>query len=419
MINKESINQYKNIYNYIFLLGIFLLPSSVFLGLIFLIPSCIFGISISKVKFFKDKYNLALIICSIIIIFSTLINTFSNLQIPKSLISKDSWVGIFNWIPMFFIFFGSQTFLDNYKKRKSFAFVLVAGSIPIVVTGLGQYFFNWNGPFETLNGLIIWYQREIKNQEGLSGLFNHANYAGCWLNIVLPFGFALVNYRNNVLSKNISKFILVGLLTCIILTNSRSAWLGSFSSIFLLFGISSLRWIIPILVFIFIIIFCCINPIFGIPFQIFMQKLIPDNIWLEFTPLGFKGLDVSRLEIWESAINHLMQNLLWGTGHGSFTNMFLAETGYWKGHSHNLFLELSISYGLLVGIILTTFTLFILIFSIKNLLINQRKNLNLIFDKALIISLIVLLSSQMIDIQYFDGRIATLSWIILAGARNI
>ena len=150
-----------------------------------------------------------------------------------------------------------------------------------------------------------------------------------------------------------------------------------------------------------------------------MQKLVPDNIWLEFSEIGWKGLDVSRLEIWRSAINHLIKNLLWGTGHGSFTNMFIDKTGFWKGHSHNLFLELSINYGLLVGLILTTFTLSILFFAIKNLYINQRKNLILIFDKAFITSLIILLGSQMVDIQYFDGRIATISWIILAAVKNI
>lgn len=150
-----------------------------------------------------------------------------------------------------------------------------------------------------------------------------------------------------------------------------------------------------------------------------MQKLIPDNIWLEFTQSGFKGLDISRLGIWESAINHLKNNLLWGTGHGSFSNIFLDETGFWKGHSHNLFLELSINYGLLVGLILTSLTLFILFFSFKISLNNRKKNLISIFDKALVTSLLVLLMSQMVDIQYFDGRIAAISWVILAGAKNI
>lgn len=417
--DKEQTTDNKKFALIIFLLGIFLLPSSIFLGLIFLLPACIIGILISKENFLKDKYNLTLIICSILMVISTLINIFNNEQMPSSWKSEDSWIGIFNWIPMFFIFWGSQPFLDNSKKRRLLAYVLVSGSIPLIITGLGQYFFNWNGPFETLNGLIIWYQREIKNQEGLSGFFNHANYAGCWLNIVLPFGFATVKYKNKFFYNNISKFILLGLLICILLTNSRSAWIGSFSSTFLLFGISSLKWLVPILSLSIIIIFCCVNPIFGTSFQIFMQKLIPDNIWLEFTQSGFKGLDISRLGIWKSAINHLKNNLLWGTGHGSFSNIFLDETGFWKGHSHNLFLELSINYGLLVGLILTSLTLFILFFSFKISLNNRKKNLISIFDKALVTSLLVLLMSQMVDIQYFDGRIAAISWVILAGAKNI
>ena len=68
---------------------------------------------------------------------------------------------------------------------------LISGSIPFLVTGIGQYHFNWTGPMETLFGLIKWYQRPIDNtivtRGGLTGLFNNANYAGCWLNIIFTF----------------------------------------------------------------------------------------------------------------------------------------------------------------------------------------------------------------------------------------
>ncbi len=54
------------------------------------------------------------------------------------------------------------------------------------------------------------------------------------------------------------------------------------------------------------------------------------------------------------------------------------------------------------------------IFSIKN-----ENTSSMIFEKAWIISLFILLISQMVDVQYFDGRISIVFWILLAGARNI
>ena len=65
--------------------------------------------------------------------------------------------------------------------------MLISGSIPLIFTGLGQYFFKWYGPFEILNGLIIWFQRPLNSDMGLSGLFNNQNYAACWLVVMFPF----------------------------------------------------------------------------------------------------------------------------------------------------------------------------------------------------------------------------------------
>ena len=41
------------------------------------------------------------------------------------------------------------------------------------------------------------------------------------------------------------------------------------------------------------------------------------------------------------------------------------------------------------------------------------------YDKAWISTLIILLFSQMVDVQYFDGRISIILWILLSGSRNI
>ena len=70
-----------------------------------------------------------------------------------------------------------------------------------------QKFFNIYGPFETLFGSIVWFQKPLfTNNLGVSGLFSNANYTGSWLILILPFSFLLVNYSKK---KNLEYLVLL------------------------------------------------------------------------------------------------------------------------------------------------------------------------------------------------------------------
>ena len=84
---------------------------------------------------------------------------------------------------------------------------------------------------------------------------------------------------------------------------------------------------------------------------------------MEFSEEGYTGLDVSRITIFIHAIEIIKQNPLFGTGAASFSEIFLLKTNFWKGHSHNLILELSVSYGLPCAILFFTTISSILIIS--------------------------------------------------------
>ena len=74
----------------------------------------------------------------------------------------------------------------------------------------------------------------------------------------------------------------------------------------------------------------------------------------KFTNEGYKGLDSTRIEIFSRGINLLQINPFFGIGATSFTEIYRLETGFWKGHSHNLLIELAISYGLPATVIFFT-----------------------------------------------------------------
>ena len=71
--------------------------------------------------------------------------------------------------------------------------MLVAGTLPVLLTGLGQMFLGWQGPWQLGGGAIIWFVAPGGEPQGrLSALFDYANIAGAWLGVVWPLMLAAV-----------------------------------------------------------------------------------------------------------------------------------------------------------------------------------------------------------------------------------
>ena len=207
----------------VFYIGLFLLPSALSISIIFLLISLVISTIKLKKNYLDDPWNIPFALSGFFLILSSLVNTFfnshlSNYNLNPSLI----WVGLGNWLPFFWCFWGFQSYVDSPEKRRICGLILIAGSFPVIISGLGQSFFNWDGPFQTLFGLITWYQRPIDNIFGLTGLFNNPNYAGSWLNSIWPFCIASVTLKKNNLKKYRYIFIF-GTSLSIVLTNSRAA----------------------------------------------------------------------------------------------------------------------------------------------------------------------------------------------------
>ena len=115
-----------------------------------------------------------------------------------------NWIGILNWIPYFYLFWAFQKYLDSRVLRKNTVISVINGSIPLLLTIIGQYWFGWYGPFKALNGLLIWFQRPIIPGGGVSGLFNIQNHAGSWLVIIFPF---LIACMNQISHSKLQKFV--------------------------------------------------------------------------------------------------------------------------------------------------------------------------------------------------------------------
>ena len=405
----------------LFYLGLFLLPSAFSLAVIVLLLSLIISLIGNKINV-KDKYNIFFLIACLLLFISSLINFLNNFSINN--ISNNSsltFIGLLNWLPQIISFIGFQKYLVKNINRERAIIALISGSIPILFSCISQAFFNWHGPIRTLFGLIVWYQRPIDGLTGVTGLFSNPNYLAAWLNIIWPFSLGILFFNNNNLIKVIFKVILSVTISClIILTASRAAWICLFLPIPILYGTKFLKWILSsITIFAFIFINLSF-PLFGNGFQSFLRQIVPNGIWINLTNSGYESLDISRIEIWGYAYKFILENPIFGYGSRAFPTLFLNETGLWKGHSHNLPLELMVSYGIPATIMLLI-PITVLIFKsyFKLFFTKQKFNKITIIDRVWIISLTSLVLMHLVDIQYFDGRVSIIGWILLAGTRNI
>ncbi len=336
-----------------------------------------------------------------------------------------SWYGLANWIPLFICYFGFQSFLNTSKERRQVSLFFIFGTIPLLVSGILQYFFKIYGPFETLNGLIIWFSRSLEPEQGLTGLFNNPNYAGAWLSLVFPFSLALCLEKRRKSIKLISYFICSTIVFVSIFTFSRSSLLNIGLGSILISGKWTIFFLVPIILLIIIILYGCF---YGFTFlnQIaLIRKLFVNKFCLNFELLGLTNSH--RIIIWSNALQLLKDKYIFGYGASSFSTIYsdrmcneFRECLRYTTHAHNILIELAINYGLIVSILLAIFVTTVLYKSFKKIYL--KGNIHRIkdnFDKAWWASIFAITLSHLYDIQYYDLRISISSWILLSGLSSI
>ena len=206
------------------------------------------------------------------------------------------------------------------------------------------------------------------------------------------------------------------------MTKSRSAWGALILSIPLIIGSSSLIWFVPLLLVITLIISFTVIPNNYPDLQLFMQSLIPKEFWEEFSP---KQFDVPtrelRITIWLFALKLIKLKPFFGYGAGLFPLIYVLYNKNSVGHTHNIFLELAFNYGLPVSIIFLSFLslLYYKSYTKINYEKKYKANKTKAIDKAWWTSSFILCGTQLVDVQYYDGKISIAFWILLAGLKSI
>ena len=215
-----------------FQLGIFVLPSSALFAALLLFPALIQG-SRKRAPWWSDRVNLVLVLVASLMVAGALAVSLRSAEFPSYSPSL-AWVGLGNWLPLFWGFWGFQPYVADPLARRRIGLAIAAGTVPVVVTGLGQLWFGWHGPWQILGGAVIWHLKEGGNPTGrLSGLFDYANITAAWLSLSWPLLLAALigcwrSWRERVAGSGWRLLVVLALVVAQVAsmywTDSRNAW---------------------------------------------------------------------------------------------------------------------------------------------------------------------------------------------------
>ena len=389
-----------------FQLGLLLLPSSALLAALLLLVALIQG-SRGRPAPWRDPVNALLLATALLMLLGCFGASSGWL----------AWLGLGNWLPFFWAFWGFQAYLASAAARRRAGQWLLAGTLPVLITGFGQLLGQWSGPWQILGGLVIWHIKAGGNPpDRLAGLFDYANIAGAWLALAWPFALAALLQRGQHPWRRLTALaIAAAMAAAIFLTDSRNAWGGLLLAVPLVAGPLSWRWLLPLLLLSLVPVALASLP--GIPaaLQQPARALVPQSIWGRLNDANSHGqrpLAITRLSQWQVAVGLVAERPWLGWGAAAFSVIYPLRTGFWHGHTHNLPLDLAVSHGLPVALLLVALVLGLLIRAARLGMASGA-----LWDRAWWAAALVLTSLHATDMPFYDSRINLAGWVLLAGLR--
>ena len=406
-----------------FQLGVFVLPSSALFAGLLLLVALIQG-SRHRSSWWHDRVNVLLAVMAGLMVLGAAAAGLRADALP-GYGSSLAWLGLFNWLPFFWAFWGFQPYLADGAARRRVALALVAGTVPVLVTGLGQLLLGWHGPWQILGGAVIWHLREGGNPEGrLSGLFDYANITAAWLSLSWPLLLAAAlacwqRWRRRLPGSGWRLLVVLALVAAQIaslyFTDSRNAWGAMLLAVPLVAGPGSWLWLLPLLLLALLPVALAVLP--GVPalLQEPARALVPQSIWGRLNDLNHQSqrkLASLRITQWSVASGLIAERPWLGWGAAAFSVIYPLRTGRWHGHTHNIAFDLAISHGLPAALLLVALVLWLLIRGARQGMVNGP-----VFDRAWWAAVLVLAVLHASDIPMYDSRINIAGWILLAGLR--
>ena len=386
----------------LFRIGLFLLPSSALLGGLCLLAAAVIGSRGRTVPIWRDRWCQPLLLAAALMLIGALQATTGSL----------AWVGLGNWLPLIWAFWAFQPYLISERQRRNAAWMLVAGTLPVLLTGFGQMFLGWEGPWQLGGEAVVWFVAPGGKPLGrLSGLFDYANVAGAWLGVIWPLMIAAVLRPDGWRRRGAALVLALAAGTAVLLTQSRNAVGGLVLALPLVIGPSSWLLLLPVLLLVSSPLLLALLP--GVPagLKSGAMALLPDSILERLLERGDMPWKLTRLGQWIYAIQLVAARPWLGWGSAAFSVMYPIHASLrWHGHSHNLPLELAISHGVPVALLIVGTVLALMMLALRRGILRQAP-----LERAWWTSALVLLTMHFTDLPFFDARLNLLGWILLAG----
>jgi hypothetical protein len=101
-----------------------------------------------------------------------------------------------------------------------------------------------------------------------------------------------------------------------------------------------------------------------------------------------------------------------GAPAAAFSVIYPLRTGHWHGHPHNIAIDLAVSHGLPVALLVVGVVLWLLIRGARLGMASGP-----VFERGWWASVLVLVALHATDMPLYDSRINIAGWILLAGLR--
>ncbi|MCL2699709.1 MAG: O-antigen ligase family protein [Defluviitaleaceae bacterium] len=228
------------------------------------------------------------------------------------------------------------------------------------------------------------------------------NMLAAYLIFVMLLAFAGLYYFENYFYKFVSLGIFATAALCMIYTHSRGAWLGLILAfgLYALFKDRRLIWL-------------------GVLALPFLPFFVPETIWERLLSVGNLE-DTSttyRLYIWLASLSMIQD--FWPIGIGPGTRVFVfiyqkyAFSTIYAPHSHNLFLQLLIDYGI-SGLLLFSAAIFMFYRAYLSNLKHTKESFLTAAGAAICAGMGGYLLQGMTDHVWYNYRLVAFFWVMIA-----
>ena len=346
---------------------------------------------------------------------------------------QEAWLGLANLVPFFWLFIALKELINQPVRLKQLSWVLIVPSLPIVALGFAQLYLLWDTP-PLLESILGWELIPQGKPPGrMSSVFIYTNFLAVYLAIAftLALGLWLDTWQNiqqfKAKQSRTLLFLTVILLTDIsglVLTSSRNAWglaVISFMAYALFMGWRWLIWAVTGAAT--AILWASFAPGLG---GTQLRKVVPAFFWARLSDQIYdRPVETLRITQWRFCWNLIKERPLFGWGLRNFTPLYEANTNYWFGHPHSLYLMLSAETGIISTLLLVGIVGFIMYKAFVSLInwkidcqASPRHSSKLIYFSYVIVFLCCILFN-LSDVTIFDLRVNTIIWIVLAAVSGI